>query len=214
MPTHIVKQGEHVSRIAAEHGFSDFSTIWDHPNNAQLKQQRQNPNVLEPGDDLFIPERELREESGATEKRHRFRCHGTPLELRLRILDFDNQPLADAQCQLVVEGASRNFTTDADGCISQPIPRRTEDATLRFKDPLAPFDSTIAIEIGHLDPVEEVSGQKARLANLGYYFHRDDGRDEERFNYGIQEFQCDHNLKVTGVCGPETQAKLKEIHGC
>jgi peptidoglycan hydrolase-like protein with peptidoglycan-binding domain len=29
----------------------------------------------------------------------------------------------------------------------------------------------------------------------------------------VQEFQCDHQLKVDGVCGPQTQAKLVDAHG-
>jgi peptidoglycan hydrolase-like protein with peptidoglycan-binding domain len=106
------------------------------------------------------------------------------------------------------------LTTDSDGRIERNIPTTAEDALLIFKDPQVPFDLGTRIKIGHLDPVEEVSGQKARLSNLGYFFTRDDGRDEERFDHGIQEFQCDHGLTVDGVCGPKTQAKLKEIHGC
>ena len=41
MPEHIVRQGEHLARIARQHGFSDYQTIWDHPENAQLKQKRE-----------------------------------------------------------------------------------------------------------------------------------------------------------------------------
>jgi N-acetylmuramoyl-L-alanine amidase len=214
MPYHIIQQGEHLSRIADEHGFADFHTIWDHPDNADLRQQRENPNVLLPGDKLFIPLKETKEDPGATEKRHRFKFSGSDLKLRLRILDFDNQPLTNTACQLHVDGDVFELTTDAEGRIAHRIAPTAEDAMLVFDDPLVPFDLGTRIRIGHLDPVEEVSGQKARLANLGYYFTRGDGRDEERFQFGVQEFQCDHDLKVTGVCGPETQTKLKETHGC
>jgi hypothetical protein len=53
---HTVVQGEYLSKIARNYGFSDYRTIWEHPKNAALKQARQNPNVLFPGDRLFIPD--------------------------------------------------------------------------------------------------------------------------------------------------------------
>jgi murein L,D-transpeptidase YcbB/YkuD len=38
--------------------------------------------------------------------------------------------------------------------------------------------------------------------------------DKERIRLAVEEFQCDHGLKVDGVGGPDTQNKLKEVHGC
>ncbi|MCG2747202.1 MAG: peptidoglycan-binding protein [Desulfobulbaceae bacterium] len=214
MPEYKVKQGDHLAKIAKNFGFSDYRTIWDHPQNAELKKKRENPHVLCPGDKVFIPVKEVKEESGATEQRHRFKWHGQQLKLRLRLLDFDNQPLADTDCTLHVEGKARELTTDGDGRIEETIPATAQDAVLIFKDPLVPFDLNTCIKIGHLDPVEEVSGQKERLSNLGYFYSRDDGREEERFNYAVQEFQCDHDLAIDGICTPVTQAKLKKVHGC
>lgn len=214
MPFHTVKQGEHLSGIAAKRGLSDIDAIWGHPENAQLRQQRENPNVLLPGDKVFVPDRIPGSETAATEQRHRFRLHGPRLELRLRLLDFDNQPLADTECRLVVGDHAEELTTDGDGRIACRIPRSAEQASLLFKDPLVQFDLSTVIKIGHLDPIDEASGQQARLANLGYFCRRDDGRDDERFDHAVQEFQCDHGLTVTGECGPKTQAKLEEVYGC
>jgi hypothetical protein len=45
---HIVQQGEHLSGIAAKFGFSSFRTIWQHPENAELKKLRKDPNPDEP----------------------------------------------------------------------------------------------------------------------------------------------------------------------
>ena len=74
--THIVKQGESVAGIAKKYGFSNWLTIYNHADNAELKQKRPNPNVLYPGDKVVIPEKTVKEESGATEQRHRFRFKG------------------------------------------------------------------------------------------------------------------------------------------
>ena len=68
--------------------------------------------------------------------------------------------------------------------------------------------------IGHLDPVEEPSGQMARLTNLGYYLGPEGEIDAHQLRSAIEEFQCDHSLPVDGKCGSQTQAKLKQVHGC
>ncbi|HEY6945459.1 MAG TPA: LysM domain-containing protein, partial [Candidatus Acidoferrum sp.] len=68
--THIVEQGEHLSQIAKKYGFPDYKIVWDHPENADLKKLRKNPNILFPGDQVFIPDKEEKEESGPTDKRH------------------------------------------------------------------------------------------------------------------------------------------------
>ena len=84
MPTVTVAAGDCISSIAIAHGF-DWDTVWNHPKNAELKNRRRDPNVLRPGDVVFVPERELRHEQGATQKRHIFRMKGVPARLRMRI---------------------------------------------------------------------------------------------------------------------------------
>ena len=211
---HTVKLGEYLSAIARHYGFSDYRVIWDHPENAALKSKRKNPSVLYPGDQLHIPVKKTREEIGTTEERHRFRLKGKPLMLRLVIRDLGHQPLANTPCELHVGNRTYDLTTDDQGRIGQEIPLDSQEGFVLFTDPLVPFQRGIPIRIGHLDPVEEVSGQQARLNNLGYDAGPVDGKDGEKFRFALQEFQCDHGLKVDGVCDAGTQAKLKEIHGC
>ena len=56
---HEVKQGECLSSIARRFGFRDWKKIYQHPMNADLRQKRPNPNVLHPGDRIFISEDRL-----------------------------------------------------------------------------------------------------------------------------------------------------------
>src|ERR1017187_5867430 len=99
---YIVRQGDHLSKIAKAFGFSDYHTIWNDPNNAALKQQRQNPNVLFPGDSLFIPDRQLRVESRSTDQKHFFKKKTAGLKLRLILKDLYEKPIANASCVLTL----------------------------------------------------------------------------------------------------------------
>jgi N-acetylmuramoyl-L-alanine amidase len=216
MPEYKVKQGDYLSKIANKHGFSDYQTIWDHPKNSELKKKRQSPNILYTGDVLFIPEKNEKEESGATEQRHRFMVKGHTLMLRIVFKTIDDQPIANEDCELHVGGEVFSLTTDGNGTIEQRIPATAETGRLIFKNSEVPFD-WIPIKIGHLDPIEEISGQQARLNNLGYNAGPIDGKESEQLRSAIEEFQCDYfkNIsQVDGKCGPNTQAKLKNIHGC
>jgi hypothetical protein len=213
--THIVEQGEHLSKIAKDNGFPDYRTIWDHPDNAQLKKLRQNPNVLYPGDEVIIPDKEEKEESGSTEKRHTFVVKKAALKLVLFLEDIFEKPIAGATCALLVGDQTFQLTTDAKGKIEQEIPLDATDASLVIRGDQTPVaDEIIPIKIGSLDPVEFISGQQARLNNLGYFAGDVGGVDQAALQSAIEEFQCDHGLFVDGICGPKTRAKLKEVHGC
>jgi hypothetical protein len=203
-----IKQGDHVSKLAKQFGFADFATIWDDPNNAALKQLRKNPNVLNPGDQLFIPDKQLKKVGRQTGATHRFKARVVPLMLRVVVKNVDDTPLANTSCKLQVAGKTFPLTTDKNGKIEQEIPRDSETAQLVV------LDQNIPIRIGHLDPVDQVSGYRARLNNLGYHAGSSDDPDDAQLRSAIEEFQCDQHLKVDGKCGPQTQKQLEKVHGC
>lgn len=201
------------SSITKAFGFSNYTTIWNDPNNANLKAQRVNPNVLFPGDMLFIPDRVAKECPKPTDQKHQFVKHSPKLQLVLAMEDIYEKPIAGAACTLQLGANLLNLTTDGMGHLKQEIDPNIRDAVLTIQDPQTPFQgTTIPIKIGSLDPVEEVTGQVARLNNLGYF--PGDGTDAAALNSAIEEFQCDNGLTVDGRCGPQTQAKLKQVHGC
>jgi N-acetylmuramoyl-L-alanine amidase len=208
-----VKQGDYLAKIANEHGFADWRVIWNDSENAALRKLRGNPNVLYPGDELHIPERITKEESAATEKRHRFVALRAPLRLRLVLKDFGFKPIADEKCVLDIDGERFPLVTDGKGLVERPIEPTAQNARLWVLAAQSPFADDLAIQIGHLDPLDTVTGQTARLNNLGYFAGPMDKQDEALFKSAVEEFQCDHALTVDGKCGPKTQAKLKEICG-
>jgi len=204
---HIVKQGEHLARIAAQYGFRDYTTIWGHPANAALKQKRKSPHVLHPGDTVIIPEKAVKTETRPTGAQHVFRVKTKKLALHIKLQDATGKPITSEACDVAAESDQRKLTTNSDGLVKRRIPADAESGQLQAGVFQAP------IRIGHLDPVDEISGQVGRLNNLGYRGGPLDGSDKDRFLSAVEEFQCDNGLKVDGICGPQTQAKLKEVHG-
>jgi len=116
-----VKQGDYVAKIAKENGFVDYRTIWDHAKNQQLKNKRKNPNVLFPGDELYIPDKGDREESAATDQRHKYKAKVSKNMLRLVLEDLYGNPIANAKCDLQVEGKVIEVVSGADGKIEPGI---------------------------------------------------------------------------------------------
>jgi hypothetical protein len=213
---YVIKRGEHLAKIATDHGLSSYrATIWDAPQNAALKQKRKNPHVLNPGDSVHIPDRQIQQFSAATEVRHRFRVKRERLWLRVALEDFLGKPLAGAKCELTLDGKPIELVADGGGRIETEIPPTAQDAVLVVKDAASPLkDKRLLLRIGDLTPVEEPSGQRARLSNLGYFLGLLDDPDPRLLQSAIEEFQCDFGLTVDGKCGAKTQAKLKQVHGC
>lgn len=218
---HIVEAGEHLAGIAAQFGFSNFRTIWDHPENTELKKLRENPNVLFAGDRLFIPDRDLKEEARQTEKRHRFVASIEALELHVKVHDQGFQPIHG---DVVLATESDETLMEQQGDVFQaPIRPETKIAVLDFPLPeggrLRP---KIRVQPGRLDPLETLPGQQQRLSNLGYFagFVKTEATDPKKvdpqFRWAVEEFQRDHMgpKQVDGVLGPLTLKKLKEVYGC
>ncbi len=207
---HSIAQGEHLSQIARKYGFRSYLTIWDHPNNEALKKLRKDPNILYPGDSLYIPDKDPKVVTGETGMTHKFVVPIPKLELRIALRDLSDLPITGLACDLDVEGTVYPLTTDGNGTIRQAIAADAERGAVRA----AAMEVDLAIGIGHLDPVEEESGLRARLRNLGYDAGPLGFDDEGELRSAIEEFQCDHSLKVTGVNDGTTREKLREVYGC
>ncbi len=206
MPNHTVQQGECISSIAAEYGFSP-DTIWNDPANSRLKALRKDPNVLYPDDVVVIPEKQDKQFDAATEKRHRFKRKGVPAKLRLRILDGD-VPRANVNYRLIIDGTTYEGTTDGDGKLEHSIPPGAKEGQLILEG-----DVPIPLSLGEMDPVDTTSGVQGRLLNLGFDCGALDGNSSPQLEEALRAFQTKHGLPVTGQADEATQNKLKEEHG-
>ncbi|HVK70297.1 MAG TPA: peptidoglycan-binding protein [Polyangium sp.] len=212
MPIHVVQQGECLSKIAARYGFGDYRVLYDHPDNAELKKKRVNPNVLEPGDRIVIPDKDLKVEEGlATGKLHRFRVRRPRKELRLKLEGHDGKPLAGAAYVLDVGGERHEGTTDGDGKLEQKVPVSETTGKLTIAG------RVLHLRLGHLNPLDAadggISGAQGRLSNLGYNPGPVDGVLGRRTRTALALFQHDEKLDVTGKLDDTTKKKLEEKHG-
>jgi Putative peptidoglycan binding domain len=210
MPFYTVNQGECISSISFDLGFAP-KTIWNHPQNADLKRTRKDPNVLFPGDLVFVPEKEIRIETRPTDARHLFVRKGVPEFLSLRFL-HDQEPCAGEHYMLIVDDSfGPSGELDADGACIVPIPPGSRSASLTLGDPGK--GEVYRLLLGHLDPVEEISGVQWRLSNLGYFETAADGQDSPELEEAVKAFQLDHDLPAGNGLDDATRQKLKDVHG-
>ena len=216
-----VQSGDCMSSIAFDHGFF-WETLWNLPENADLKTQRKNPNVLMPGDIVHIPDLTPKDESRPTDQRHKFRLKGIPEILNMKLLDAFHQPRANVDYTITIDGNSQKGTTDADGSLKMSIPPGAMTGKLVVaspgdKDgkpiPGQPKNQVMNLQLGDLNPVTEVSGVKARLTNLGFYMGPIDENLDDDMKRAIRSFQRRKGLAVTGESDAATQSKLLEVHG-
>lgn len=216
MPMHEVRQGECLSSIARSYGFRDFRRIYDHPRNAEFRRLRPNPNVIFPGDPLFIPEKQEKVETRATGSTHRFQLAFKPTLLRVVLKDPEDRPYANKKYELSVGERSFSGRTSGAGLIQHPVPEDAGSGELTLwpddQDPETVLVWRLAV--GHLDPVTEPTGAQARLNNLGYHCGEVDGIVGPRTRAALLAFQRATGLSATGAVNSATEAKLREVHGC
>jgi len=204
---HVVEQGDCFSSIAKKYGFLE-ETLWNHPSNGELKNKRVNPNILFPGDEITIPDLELKEHPGATENRHNFQLKREKIDFSLQVLKND-EPVAGEEYLLTVDGRNIKDVTDGDGWVRQPIDARAQKGKLVIEKAELEYE----LRFGYLDPVEEKSGVMSRLRNLGHFFGESETNNDYLLEAALRGFQNKYGLQETGENDAPTQAKLKEVHG-
>jgi hypothetical protein len=210
MPDYVVKQGDCISSIAFEQGFFP-ETIWDHPKNAFLKQQREDPNVLFENDVVFIPDKEQKREMVACDKRSSFKIKGVPARLRLTILDTEYKPRSGEVYTLDLDGVKISGNLDADGNLDVSISPAARTASLLIGDKVNPV--RFELSLGNLDPLNTISGVQDRLNNLGFNCGIERGIVDDQTHMAIRLFQKKYELPEDGEIGDQLKQKLKEMSG-
>ena len=203
---YVVEQGECVISIADAAGHF-WKTIWDHPDNAEVKRARGSPHVLMAGDCLHVPDKRLKEETCATEKTHRFKRKGIPIHFEIRV-EENGRPLSGNRYVLEIEGRLSDGTIPSDGVIKANMMPRDQQGELRVH--VNGKVRVYPLAFGHLDPAHTQAGAEGRLRNLGYVGI---GANDEAFAAALKRFKKDNGLEESDTLDDATAAKLSEIHG-
>lgn len=210
---HTVVQGETVSSIADDHKFRDYNTVYKHPNNIALRGKRPDPDIIFPGDKVYVPDFDPGSFSGATDQRHVFVVRSRTKILRIRLQDSDGKPFIRADYELRFGSTALTGTTDGNGVLEKPVPIQQRQATLN----IGVYEWTL--NIGELNPIDKTpdagaTGIQQRLRNLGFHPGAIDGVLGPKTKAAIQELQKKHPpLAVNGVPNPETIQRLISEHG-
>jgi peptidoglycan hydrolase-like protein with peptidoglycan-binding domain len=209
-----VQPGDCLSSITKQFGFSNYETIYLHPENADFRQQRPNPNIVCPGDVLFIPDRTVQEVSRGTDQQHVFQLNRPKILLRLCLKDDVHQPYQNTKYHLRVGFDEYDGSTDGAGMVEHEIPADATKGEITIYPGANCPEYTFELRLGDLDPIDETNGIDARLSNLGFgpaestdYHLSDDERAE-----AIAAFQERFGLDVTGEVDDATRSKLRKLH--
>lgn len=209
--THTVESGECFESIADKYGYF-WETLWNHPGNKELRELRDHHAILLPGDQVYIPDQELKKDQRDTGFRHRFRRKGVPSRLNVQ-LGADGEPFDNAPYRLIIDNDPPiDGVTDPQGWIRHPLRPSAKQAQITLW-PSEPVELQIRyrMTLGRMDPIQSLTGVQGRLLNLGYYEGPLDGTESEALTKALELFQADWGIQITGTADQKTRDKLDEL---
>lgn len=205
---HIVAEGDCCVSIAARGGLP-VEELWNHPQNAALRQAREDPSVLLRGDRVFVPEPRQKFVDRQINQRHEFvRDVGTRLQLKFT---REREPCSNATCVFVLDGATTTRKTDKDGRVEFNVSAQATSAFVRLFDGMHEFCTEL--QIGSLEAHTSILGAAQRLKNLGYTSQDPVGTMEPWLIAAMKRFQSDSGLPSSDTLDKTTSERLRAAHG-
>lgn len=218
---HIVKQGESLASIAFEYGFT-WEKLWEYNKDTTLK-ERQNPNLLLPGDEVQIPDKKSDGQKIEGNTHTLFRVQGCPtVSFKLQTEENDITGFSASADFYTADGlyASMDSITaeiESDGTFTMKVPLYATSADLTLQH-LDYGKLRYKILLRQLDPIidedltidQRKSAAIQRLSNLGYQCESD-----EQFDAAVKEFKIQHmeQSDPSSDFNESTWTKLASVHG-
>jgi|HubBroStandDraft_2_1064218.scaffolds.fasta_scaffold91262_2 hypothetical protein len=163
MQPYVIRKGDHLASLAYQFGF-DADTVWNDDSNSDLRQNRPDPNILNPGEVLYIPDPPIGPPPATSL---------TPGSTNSFVADaptltvthvFSDPSLASQAFTVQELPDLTGQTSGGDGTVTLTVPPSLTTATIVFTD----SGATFVCQIGFLDPINQLTGVFQRLQNLGY----------------------------------------------
>jgi hypothetical protein len=163
MAPYVIRQGDYLAKLASKFGF-DADAVWTDDKNTALKELRKDPNILFPGDVLYIPDATndvATPTSLKTGTSNDFTSSPPTVPITHKFLNpcFASQPYIVHELPDLT-----GLTTDGGGTATFSVPVTLETITLVF----TATGQTFVYDIGALDPIQTASGVFQRLQSLGF----------------------------------------------
>lgn len=215
MQPYVVRQGDYLTKLAHQLGF-DADEVWKDAKNSELKDLRKSPDILAPGDVLFIPTEpppSLALTSGTTND-----YNATIPRVTVTLVFLDGtEPLKGEPCS--IEGLDANdpdvpTSTNDEGKLVLQIPVTIREIAVRFPDRTLGYRFCV----GDLNPAIEPSGIRQRLCNLGYLLTHDvaeggsTAEEDEVLKMAVSYFQSANGLAATGEIDDATRKAIVDAH--
>lgn len=210
MLPYIIKQGDFLEKIAFKHGFT-VDDVWNHPKNIEIRNLRQDHNVLAPGDIVFIPQKSAEHVAITNGAKNRYIAKVPKTNVAIEFFSSSG-PLANEPYTIHGVGSPITGATDSEGNMNACVPVTTDSFDVTFEN----IRHTVTILIGHIDPISEISGVRQRLIGLGLLSLNNvfDIDEEARMtSKAIERFQFEHGLLPTGSINDDTRRIIEEEFG-
>ena len=206
-----------------------WQDVWESEENEELRETRQHPNLLLPGDKVALPEKEPKDVEGESDQVHTFVMRGIPCALRLRFTK-----LGKPRAKEVYEIWQNNVRVDGGGGGRRrraQVANTLDDAGMLELDCLIPTWEKITVllgeekeayefELGTIAPVTEPRGLQTRLWNLDYYRGPLSDEFTEETETAFRRFLMKNGMTdevSQGIDEPSMKnalALMVNLHGC
>jgi hypothetical protein len=214
MKPYVVRQGDYLTKLAHTMGFNPDS-VWAHPKNEALRNKRTDPDMLQPGDLLYVPD-EARERlpiEPGTINAYVARIPRMPVAVKLQV---GGAPLSKERYRILGLGPDPIAgATDEDGYLRTEVAVHVREIEVQLVD----RKRTLRVRVGNMDPINELAGLQKRLQHLGFYQATRGGsenfeaKDPPAVKAALAAFQSSRKLPATGHLDDDTRAALIAAHG-
>lgn len=214
MKPYLIKQGDYLTRIAHRLGFEP-DEVWNDAKNAELKKLRSDPDTLKSGDILFIPDVPKKKNPFKKETSNSYVAKVPKMPVSLT-LDHNGEPIADEK--FIVRGLDEELegTTTGEGKVEFEVDVHVKEVVVELVDKKKSY----RMLLGNLDPIDEPSGARQRLMQLGIYSATLEGEDQyvahspQQLAAALGAFQKKNGLEITKKLDEATINALRDAYGC